>query len=168
LSGLASASPFSFGSMSIDPLVYPASAASLRNWTPSPCRSPQGVICGLWLRLDEIDEAHRIAQDLDTPEGSFWHAIVHRCEPDPGNSAYWFRRTGRHPVFPTLVAQVNRLLATHSGTGFTLRHEWDPFAWIDFWERARREPNSAAWRLALEIQRVEWEVLFDYCAKPIE
>jgi hypothetical protein len=124
-------------------------------------------VCGLWLRLDRIDEAHKIAQDLETPEGSFWHAIVHRREPDPGNSAYWFRRTGRHPVFPALRAAVDQLLPAHPGAAFSLRSEWDPFAWIDFWERARQNQSSPDWSLAQEIQRVEWEVLFDYCAKPI-
>src|SRR5579884_1380986 len=66
--------------------------------------APDAALAGLWLYFSCSEECHRIAQDLDTPEGSFWHAILHRQEPDSGNSAYWFRRTGFHPVFPALRA----------------------------------------------------------------
>ena len=51
---------------------------------------------GMFLYFSCLDEAHRIAQDISAPEGSYWHAIMHRQEPDPGNSAYWFRSVGRH------------------------------------------------------------------------
>src|SRR4051794_41678662 len=43
---------------------------------------------GLWLLFDFLDESHRVSQELHTPEGSFWHAIMHRREPDPDNSKY--------------------------------------------------------------------------------
>src|SRR5450432_255553 len=63
-------------------------------------QSPEGAVAGLWLYFSCLDEAHAVAQDLETPEGSFWHGILHRREPDPANAAYWFRRVGQHPVFP--------------------------------------------------------------------
>ena len=47
-----------------------------------------------------------MAQDLETQEGSYWHAIVHRQEPDAGNSGYWFRQVGKHPIFPALRARA--------------------------------------------------------------
>ena len=43
------------------------------------CRS------GLWLYHDFLDEAHTISQEIETPEGSYWHALVHRREPDFSN-----------------------------------------------------------------------------------
>ena len=44
---------------------------------------------GLWLLHNFLDESHTISQGIHTPEGSFWHAIMHRREPDPMNSKYW-------------------------------------------------------------------------------
>ncbi|MEZ5403542.1 MAG: hypothetical protein R2729_27935 [Bryobacteraceae bacterium] len=125
-------------------------------------RNPAAAMAGLWIRAGDDDRAHTIAQDLHDADGSFWHGIVHRREPDPGNSGYWFRRTGRHPVFPALLAAVKTL---ELPSRFVPGAQWDPFAWIDFWEYARRRPDSAEWRTALEIERLEWEILFDYCAR---
>src|SRR6516165_1333879 len=48
-------------------------------------------LAGLWLFHDFLDESHAISQDIDTIEGSYWHAILHRREPDYVNSKYWFR-----------------------------------------------------------------------------
>src|SRR5690554_1595201 len=53
---------------------------------------------GLWLYIDELDRSHTISQRMHDATGSFWHGIMHRREGDFGNSHYWFRRTGDHPV----------------------------------------------------------------------
>lgn len=121
---------------------------------------------GLWLYHDCFDEAHKISQDLATVDGSFWHGILHRREPDPGNAAYWFRRVGRHPVFPALRDAAAEIVARHPSAGLRLGPEWDPFQWIDYWEEARRQPGTEKEAAAMEIQRAEWELLFDWCARP--
>src|SRR5688572_32618825 len=59
-------------------------------------------LAGLWLAFDFLDESHRISQDIETPSGSYWHGIIHRREPDYANSKYWFRRAGRHAIFPAM------------------------------------------------------------------
>lgn len=41
------------------------------------------------------DAAHHVAQDIDTPEGAWIHAYLHRKEGDPTNAAYWYRRAGK-------------------------------------------------------------------------
>src|SRR5262245_23744710 len=69
-------------------------------------RAPEGALAGLYLYFSCIDEAHEIAQSIDTPEGSYWHGIVHRQEPDAWNSGYWFRRVSRHPIYPALHAEA--------------------------------------------------------------
>lgn len=127
--------------------------------------SPDGMLAGLWLYHGDLEASHRVSQELKTAEGSFWHGIMHRREPDPGNAAYWFRLTGRHPVFPELRDRVAALTAAHGETDFAVKAEWDPFAWIEFWERARRRVESRDYALALRIQDAEWEILFAYCAR---
>jgi hypothetical protein len=126
--------------------------------------SPEGAIAGLWLYFSCFDEAHGVAQDLETPEGSFWHGILHRQEPDAANAAYWFRRVGQHPVFPDLRDAAAKILSAHS-VPFRIENTWNPMAFIDFCEAARLQPGSESEKVAMEIQNAEWQILFDYCAR---
>ena len=41
------------------------------------------------------EKAHNIAQDIETNDGSWIHAYLHRVEGDLGNAAYWYRRAGK-------------------------------------------------------------------------
>jgi hypothetical protein len=120
-------------------------------------RAPEAAFAGLYLYFSCLDEAHTKAQEIPTAEGSFWHAIMHRQEPDPGNSGYWFERVGAHPIFPALRESASEI-------GVDVGPRWDPFAFIDYCERARRDPGSEVEARALAAQRVEWQLLFDYCA----
>ena len=119
---------------------------------------PEAALAGLYLYFSCWREAHEIAQNISTPEGSYWHAIVHRQEPDAGNSGYWFRQVGTHAIFPALREEAARI-----GVDFGPR--WDPIAFIEMCERARQQqPGSGTERMALLTQRAEWQLLFDYCA----
>ena len=64
----------------------------------------EGCLAGLWLLYDFLDESHTISQSLDTLEGSYWHGIMHRREPDYENAKYWFRRVPVHPIHAELAA----------------------------------------------------------------
>ena len=128
--------------------------------------SPRGAMAGLWLYFSCFEEAHTVAQDDSSAEGSFWHAILHRQEPDSGNSAYWFRRVGTHEIFPALVEATTAVIKRHPQAEFRPTLKWDPYGFILFVERARQQPGSPSEAAALEIQRVEWQLLFDYCARP--
>jgi hypothetical protein len=123
-------------------------------------RSPQGALAGLWLYFSYFTESHEVAQELHTPEGSYWHGIVHRQEPDDWNSAYWFRRVGKHPIFEPL-SQAAEALGYPTEPG-----RWDPFAFIEFCAEARSHPGTPQERLAQEVQRAEWKLLFTHCATP--
>jgi len=119
----------------------------------------------MFLYHDFLDEAHELSQNLHTPEGSYWHAILHRREPDYDNAKYWFRRLGAHPVFDPLRAEAARLAApAHPPAAeFLVRQpEWDSCAFVDLCEAVltEREPCML---LCQMIQRREWELLFDYC-----
>ena len=54
-------------------------------------------------------EAHRVAQDLETPEGSWIHADLHRKEGDLSNAAYWYRRAGRPTASDSLDEEWRRI-----------------------------------------------------------
>ncbi|MGD1070821.1 MAG: hypothetical protein ABSB15_11830 [Bryobacteraceae bacterium] len=136
---------------------------ALRPWTARTlfpnAYSPEGALCAMYLYFSCLDEAHRIAQDLHTAEGSFWHGIMHRQEPDPDNAAYWFRQFGKHPIFPALRDETSRRQRYHTGK------EWNPFEFIEFCEAARARPGSDEEGLAMQVQLIEWQLLFDYCAR---
>ena len=115
-------------------------------------------MAGLYLYFSCLDDAHTIAQSIQTPDGSFWHGIMHRQEPDAGNAGYWFRRVGKHAIFPDLRTAAEKL-------GYPSGASWDPFAFIDACEEARRCPGSARELLMQRVQLAEWQLLFDHCAR---
>jgi hypothetical protein len=128
---------------------------------------PEAPMAGLWLYLSCFEEAHDLVSQSSNRECELWHAILHRQEPDSGNSAYWFRKVGVHPVFSKIAHEAIRILE-HYPTAEFRTGRWDPFAFIAFCERARMQPGSVQEKAALEIQRSEWQILFDYCARPAQ
>jgi hypothetical protein len=125
----------------------------------------RAAMAGLWLYFSGFEQAHTLAQDDHTTEGSLWHAILHRMEPDAGNSSYWYRAAGPHVTHEALAADALGIVSRYPDSGFQPRRPWDPFEFVHFCERARQKPASPAAQAALEIQRAEWQLLFDYCAR---
>jgi hypothetical protein len=44
--------------------------------SPTGRADPQAMLAGLWLWHDWLAESHVVSQNLHTPTGSFWHALL--------------------------------------------------------------------------------------------
>ena len=51
-----------------------------------------------WAGRGEWEKAHEVAQEIETRDGSWVHAYLHRVEGDAFNAGYWYRRAGRPAV----------------------------------------------------------------------
>jgi len=91
--------------------------ATLIAETPPPGLPPP--LLALWHDArGDWDAAHRAAQDIESRDGAWIHAYLHRKEGDLGNASYWYGRAGR-AVATTSVdqewAELARELLTRSG-----------------------------------------------------
>ena len=70
-------------------------AASAKN-DPAPPPGISDEARALWhLKKGNWEQSHNIAQDIDTPLGSWIHALLHVIEGDQGNGDYWFAKAGK-------------------------------------------------------------------------
>lgn len=99
-------------------------------------------LSGLWLLHNFLDRSHSISQDIHSPEGSYWHGIMHRMEGDFGNSKYWGRQVGPHPVFETLDEQIA-----------------GGWSYNNFVDACQQAPDPVVHETAV----AEWVALFEYC-----
>jgi hypothetical protein len=117
---------------------------------------------GLWLAFDFLDESHRISQELHSVEGSYWHALMHRREPDFSNSKYWFRRVGEHPIYPALREEAARLAAGRVWPVLLTEERWNASAFVDLCEK-QADPEAGGHEFCRRVQQAEWRLLFDHC-----
>ncbi len=110
---------------------------------------------GILLWFGHLDASHELSQDLNDLQGSYWHGLMHRREPDHANAAYWFRRVGSHSIFAQLagvLAQVpwkSAALASRAAR----KAAWDPYWMNDCCEEAR---NGGSASFVLELQGLQW------------
>jgi hypothetical protein len=131
-------------------------ATDLRARIATACADlPRPAQAGLWLRFDFLDESHAVSQeDEGHPDRDFWHAIMHRREPDAFNSKYWWRRVGSHPVLAQLATEAAAL-----GYRYTT-----PFDFVDLCEKVR-DTGTPQEGLAKRVQELEWRLLFEHCLR---
>jgi hypothetical protein len=122
------------------------------------------VKAGLLLMYDQLDESHALSQSIEGQgrrrAGDYWHAILHRREPDYGNARYWFRHVARHPLFDELSGIADSILhpasdpdarpwAARLGTPLS----WNPSVFVDLCESAARREDSP---LGIAARQIQW------------
>jgi hypothetical protein len=128
----------------------------------------RALLSGLWLWHDWLDSSHTISQEIHTPTGSFWHAIMHRREGDFSNSKYWYARCQGHPVLQSMAAYANDVLHPLPADKSLLRLTrggWDPNAFVDLVEQVHDKPGDTRQNAAVVLQKLEWRLLFNHCMR---
>ncbi len=137
------------------PRLAPFSASAFRN-----CRMPAEAYAGFLLYAGFGTKSHSASQDLKSREGSYWHGIYHRMEPDDWNAKYWFRQVGAHEVGPSLAEKART-------AGWETGSSWDHSRFVEFASEARASRDIKKVEIAQQIQLLEWQLLFEFCAKEI-
>lgn len=80
---------------------------------PDPPAGLSDPVRALWLcEAGRWDAAHSVAQDIDTPLGSWIHALLHLIEGDISNARYWYQRAGKPAASPNQIpAEWERIAA---------------------------------------------------------
>ena len=65
-------------------------------------------------REGDWDRAHRMVQEIHTPEAAWIHAYLHRVEGDLGNAAYWYHRAGKPECLSSLEEERQALYEAFS------------------------------------------------------
>lgn len=127
---------------------------------------------GFWQMHDFLEESHRESQGIEGlgvhRHGDYWHAIMHRREPDSSNAKYWFRRVGAHPIFPKLYASAAGIFRSVTGAEarewserVCARGSWDPFAFVDLCATFAADESGSLAVAARYIQLAEMLLLLE-------
>jgi len=111
---------------------------------------------GLLYAVDAIDASHQFFQDSKTGLGSYWHGMMHRREGDFDNARYWYRRAGSQPFFASLHSAAASVSAD-----MARQESWDPYLFTGQCEQAEHGAEELLKEM-LELQRLEFEIVFDY------
>lgn len=135
------------------------------------------LMAGLHLWNDSLYASHALAQQIEDDEtGSYWHAIMHRMEPDYPNSKYWFLRTGNHPVKHTVQDKAVDMLKqqtqldslppspiVNSLKQFRDQQSWNCEDFVDLVKLQECGQGTEDTRQLLEqLQHIELKELFHY------
>lgn len=87
--------------------MSPAQLKASAGKDPGPPASLSPEAKALWFtKQGDWEAAHDIAQDIETPLGSWIHALLHLIEGDLGNARYWFVEAGRPVKKPSQIDEL--------------------------------------------------------------
>jgi len=121
------------------------------------------VRSGILLRGDLLDASHELSQGIHSRDGSYWHGIMHRREPDFSNSGYWFRKVGHHIVFDELTVRAAGPADSETLKELTGDGGWDPFRFISLCESCHQGERPELHDQLLALQELEIELLLSHC-----
>lgn len=79
-----------------------------------PLKTPPSLpplLLALWHdHRGEWDRAHTLAQEVESADGAWVHAYLHRREGDLGNARYWYGRARRQESTASLDAEFEQLV----------------------------------------------------------
>ena len=127
-------------------------------------RNSQATLAGLLLIAGCWEDAHQVSQDLNDAEGGYWHALLHRMEPETWNSDYWFRRVGVHPIFAELFPNATDVIRRHPRAGLELQSQWKPSLLNSWCDRARASKDPELISAVTEIHTAECWLLWQWCS----
>lgn len=62
----------------------------------NPLQGANALLQAMWFEAKgNWEMAHNIAQDVNSDDGSWVHAYLHRKEGDIDNASYWYSRAGK-------------------------------------------------------------------------
>ena len=160
--------PRQAGSARAGDLLHALSPADLVNGKLADPNDAAALLAGLWLWHDYLDESHTVSQSIETANGSFWHAIVHRREGDFSNAKYWYAKCRGHAILPTLAAQANDIVAQAPADKSLLKltmGPWNGAAFVDLVQQVHESPSDPRYPIAVALQQLEWRALFDHCTR---
>ena len=70
-----------------------------------------------WAGRGDWERAHVVAQEIDTADGSWVHAYLHRAEGDAMNAGYWYRRAGKPVARGDLRTEWESIVGEMLGRG---------------------------------------------------
>jgi hypothetical protein len=125
---------------------------------------------GLFQWHDFLDESHQCSQSIEgegeNQLGDYWHAIMHRREPDYSNAKYWFRQFGDQPTYRELRSIADGILANSPAPDapcwrdrLQAGSKWNPLAFVDLCEECAADEQSDLAIAARRIQYAEMSLL---------
>ena len=127
-------------------------------------RSDRLVRLGAFWLFGFLDEAHYLAQQESSPEGAYWHALIHRSEGDFSNSLYWFNRVGVHPLYKILQVQAKQVTEGQRSAqwhGLLECGEWSPRQFVALCERTMKS-GFGPLEILQQVGQLEYNLLMQF------